>query len=110
MRRAVTNTIAVTESKNSGLVVRSDATLVTLGDTTKPEFLLSVTAIVLVTALLIRRVKGALLIGITYAAVAMHLLGITKDMIGAGDEPGSLQIVAASAVVSPESGLLGLDF
>jgi AGZA family xanthine/uracil permease-like MFS transporter len=59
-----------------GAVVHSDQTLVTLGDLTKPDLWLGVSITLLMTVLVIRKVKGALLIGIFAGAVAANLLGV----------------------------------
>lgn len=59
-----------------GLVVRSDTTLVALGDLTQPNLWLAFTATVLVAGLLVRKTTGALLIGICFTAVASQLLGL----------------------------------
>eukprot|EP00930_Biecheleria_cincta_P005281 TRINITY_DN106202_c0_g1_i1.p1 TRINITY_DN106202_c0_g1~~TRINITY_DN106202_c0_g1_i1.p1 ORF type:complete len:527 (-),score=85.53 TRINITY_DN106202_c0_g1_i1:56-1636(-) len=59
-----------------GLVVRSDTTLVALGDLTQPNLWLAFTATVLVAGLLVRKTTGALLIGICFTAVASQVLGL----------------------------------
>ncbi|CAE7232287.1 unnamed protein product [Symbiodinium sp. KB8] len=59
-----------------GLVVKNDTTLVALGDLSQPNLWLAFTATLLVAGLLIRKVTGALLLGICFTAVASHLLGL----------------------------------
>ncbi|CAJ1455248.1 unnamed protein product, partial [Effrenium voratum] len=59
-----------------GLVVKSDTTLVALGDLSQPNLWLAFTATILVAGLLVRKVTGALLLGICFTAVASHLLGL----------------------------------
>jgi len=57
-----------------GLVVRSESTLVALGDLMQPTLWLSLAATLLVAVLLIRKTKGALLVGIAFTAIAAHAL------------------------------------
>eukprot|EP00440_Ansanella_granifera_P017378 gb/GFBE01018874.1/.p1 GENE.gb/GFBE01018874.1/~~gb/GFBE01018874.1/.p1 ORF type:complete len:496 (+),score=103.47 gb/GFBE01018874.1/:1-1488(+) len=59
-----------------GLVVKSDTTLVALGDLSQPNLWLAFTATLLVAGLLIRKTTGALLLGICFTAVASQLLGL----------------------------------
>eukprot|EP00434_Breviolum_minutum_P039605 symbB.v1.2.035174.t1/scaffold4679.1/size42772/2 len=59
-----------------GLVVKSDTTLVALGDLSQPNLWLAFTATLLVAGLLIRKVTGALLLGICFTAAASYLLGL----------------------------------
>jgi len=90
-----------------GLVVRSETTLVGLGDLTQPMLWLTMTATVLVAALLIRKTKGALLIGIAFVTLAAKMLDLpnSNDLMGdvlSGDSTGaskifSLDIGAAAA-------------
>lgn len=58
--------------KNSGLIVGSDATLVTLGQIEKGPALLCIIGLLLTVTLLIYKVKGAMLVGI----LATTLIGI----------------------------------
>jgi AGZA family xanthine/uracil permease-like MFS transporter len=64
-----------------GVIVRSDATLVTFGDASQPQLWLSLGSTLLVAALIVRKVKGALLIGIVFTAVAYHALGLTSNTL-----------------------------
>mmetsp|Transcript_49464 Transcript_49464/g.115674 ORF Transcript_49464/g.115674 Transcript_49464/m.115674 type:complete len:506 (-) Transcript_49464:226-1743(-) len=57
-----------------GLVVRSETTLVALGDLLQPTLWLSLAATLLVAVLLVRKTKGALLVGIAFTAIAAHAL------------------------------------
>lgn len=59
-----------------GLIVKSDTTLVALGDLSQPNLWLAFTATLLVAGLLIRKVTGALLLGICFTAAASYLLGL----------------------------------
>lgn len=96
-----------------GLVVKSDETLVELGDITRPGLWLSMTATLFVAAMLVRRTKGALLLGICFTTVASHLLGIYTN-----SAPGAVVATATSPHTPDLSGRdtsgelhsLGLDF
>lgn len=81
LRRAVSPGIglyiAFIGLKNSGIIVASDSTFVTLGSLHDPAVLLSFLGILLTTALLVRNVTGALLIGILATTVLAVPLGLT---------------------------------
>jgi AGZA family xanthine/uracil permease-like MFS transporter len=64
--------------QSSGIVVNSDATLVTLGDLTNPGTLLTIAGFFIIVALDAMRVTGAILIGILVITVAAILLGVTE--------------------------------
>ncbi len=70
--------IAFIGLQNAGLIVRSDATLVTLGDIGTPTAILSILGLVITSILLVKRVKGALLIGIVLTALIGVPMGVTK--------------------------------
>lgn len=70
--------IAFIGLQNAGLIVRSDATLVTLGDIGTPTAILSILGLVITSILLVKRVKGALLIGIILTAIIGLPMGVTK--------------------------------
>ncbi len=70
--------IAFIGLQNSGIVVNNDATLVQMGDITKGGALLALIGLVITSVLLIRKVKGALLIGILATAVIGIPMGITN--------------------------------
>jgi len=69
--------IAFIGLQNSGIVVNNDATLVQIGDITQGTPLLALIGLVITAVLLIRKVKGALLIGILATAVIGIPMGIT---------------------------------
>lgn len=69
--------IAFIGLQNAGIVINNDATLVQMGDITKGGALLAVIGLVVTSVLLIRKVKGALLIGILATAVIGIPMGIT---------------------------------
>jgi AGZA family xanthine/uracil permease-like MFS transporter len=115
MKSAITVAIGVFQAfvgfQIMGLVVKNDVTLVELGDIAQPRLWLTATATILVAALIIRRTKGALLIGVCFTAMAWNLLGLPNSL--AGDVRAASPAVAAAAsgaLPSPESSLLGLDF
>lgn len=70
--------IAFIGLKDAGIVAPSPSTLVTLGDLHNPAVLLACFGIILSAILLIRKVTGALLIGILVTALAGIPLGITN--------------------------------
>ena len=89
--------IAFIGLQNSGVVVSSGATLVTAGDVTSPEVLLTIAGIVLIAALRVWKVRGDILIGILGTAAAGMLFGVTplpdrilaapewpKELVGVG--------------------------
>ncbi|WP_397546650.1 NCS2 family permease [Rhodothermus marinus] len=68
--------LAIIGFQNAGLVVDSPATLVTLGSLTHPTTLLALGTLVLMALLLVRRVPGALLLGILAGTLAAWLTGL----------------------------------
>lgn len=62
---------------NSGIIAGDKSTLVTLGDLHSPSVLLAIFGILLTSVLLIRKVMGALLIGIVVTALLGIPLGVT---------------------------------
>lgn len=63
--------------KNSGLVVPDESTIITLGDFTSAPTLLCVIGLMLISILLIYKVRGALLIGILVTALIGIPMGVT---------------------------------
>ena len=61
--------------RNAGIVVASDATLVTLGDLVAPAPLICIGAFVVIVALAARRVTGAVIIGMLLATIAGAIVG-----------------------------------
>lgn len=86
-----------------GLVVKSESTMVGLGDLGNPALWLSMTATVLVAALFVRGTKGATILGIGFTAVALNLLGLSGAREAA--DP-----VAQAAGLDAGAGMLQLDF
>lgn len=69
--------IALIGMNNAGIVVANPATIISLGDIHSPEVLLALFGTVLCSILVIRRVTGALLIGILATAVLGIPFGLT---------------------------------
>ncbi len=74
--------IAFIGLKQMGLIVRSDATFVTLGDLHNPEVLLGILSLVLAVIFMVRRVKAAFIL-------AILITTITAWLTGAADLPRS---------------------
>jgi len=70
--------IAFIGLQNAGIIVNSDATLVTLGKIGSAPVLIALGGIVITGVMLILRVKGALLIGIFVATIAGLPFGVTN--------------------------------
>ncbi len=70
--------IAFIGLKNAGIVANSDATFVTMGNLHDPAVLLACFGILLTAVLLVRKVTGALLIGILITTIVGIPLGITN--------------------------------
>ena len=70
--------IAFIGLQNAGIIVDNEATLVGLGNMSSPAVLIAVGGIVLTAVLLVKKVKGALLIGIFAATLAGLPFGVTK--------------------------------
>jgi len=69
--------LAIIGFQQAGIVVDSPTTLITLGTLTRPETLLALGTLILMGALLLRRVPGALLLGILIATATAWLTGLT---------------------------------
>lgn len=70
--------IAFIGLQNSGVIVKNDATLVHLGDITSGTALLGLIGVIITSVLIIKKVKGDLLIGIIVTALIGIPMGITK--------------------------------
>jgi AGZA family xanthine/uracil permease-like MFS transporter len=68
--------IAVIGLRNAGIIVPSPATLVTLGNLRDKNTLLAIFGLVLISALLARGVRGAMLIGILVTTLVAALCGL----------------------------------
>ena len=97
--------IALIGLKNAGIVVSNDSTLVSMGSLKDPAVLLSLFGLLLSSVLLIRRVTGALLIGILATTVLGIPLGVTH-LSGVVSVPPS---IAPIALQFDWHGILSLD-
>lgn len=70
--------IAFIGLQNSGVIVNNDATLVGLGSITGGSALLALIGLIITSVLIIKKVKGDLLIGIILTAIIGIPMGITK--------------------------------
>lgn len=97
--------------KNMGLIVDNPATLVSIGPLTKPV-VIGLLALVLITILELRKVKGSILIGIAAATVAGALLGEISMPDTAVSAPPSLMPIAfkLDIIGALRWGLLGAIF
>ncbi len=69
--------LAIIALKNAGIVVDHPATLVTLGDLTKPEPLLATVGFLAIVALSARQIPGSIVISILGVTVISVLLGVS---------------------------------
>jgi len=69
--------IALIGFSNAGIIVRNEATLVSLGDISSANVLLALSGIIVTSILLVLRIKAALVIGIIVTAVIGIPAGIT---------------------------------
>lgn len=70
--------IAFIGLKNAGIIVSNEATSISLGDITQGSALLGVIGILITSLLVVRNVKGALLIGIFITALVGIPMGVTN--------------------------------
>ena len=68
--------LAMIGLQNAGVVTADPVTLVALGDISVPGTLLSLAGVILIAALMARRVRGAILIGILAVAISSWLIAI----------------------------------
>jgi adenine/guanine/hypoxanthine permease len=86
--------IALVGLRNAGIIVASPSTLVTMGNLRNPETLLALTGLLLISALLARRVRGAILLGIFGTTV----LGAIFGQVHWRPQPYSFQDITATAL------------
>ncbi|MDH3658832.1 MAG: NCS2 family permease [Alphaproteobacteria bacterium] len=91
--------LAIIGLQNMGLVVDHPATLVTLGDVQQPSVYLALIGVLLIGALLVKQVKGAILIGILVITVISWVTGLA---------PAPEQFVGLPSL--PKETLFALDF
>lgn len=90
--------------RNAGIVVASPATLVALGDLTKPGAVLALAGLVLIGVLNVWNVRGAMLIGI----VATTILAWLTGQVTMTPQPYSLSALTGTAFKLDLSGVFGL--
>jgi adenine/guanine/hypoxanthine permease len=88
--------------QNAGIIVNNDATLVGLGDLSKPSTLLAIFGVVLTVILMVRGVKG----GIFYSMIITAIVGMIFKLINV-----PTQIVGSIPSIEPTFGqaLMNLD-
>ena len=91
--------LAIIGFQNAGLMVDHPATLVTLGELASPQVLLSLVGLLVMAALLVAEVKGAILIGILGITAACWAFGLSAMPEAFFTLPGL-----------PEETFLALDF
>ena len=64
--------------KNGGIIVPNEATLISMGDLLKTETLLSMLGFLLIAILAVRKVPGAILIGVVMITITSILIGIIE--------------------------------
>ena len=64
--------------KNGGIIINNDATLLSLGDFTNIETLLSVAGFLIISALSVRKIPGAIIIGILSVTLIAVTLGLVE--------------------------------
>jgi adenine/guanine/hypoxanthine permease len=86
--------IALIGFSNAGIIVKNDATILSIGDMTNPSVILALSGIIITGVMLVFRIRGALVIGILATTVIGIPLGITKlpsgGLIGMPPSPGPL--------------------
>lgn len=70
--------IALIGFSNAGIIVKNNATLVSLGDVSSPQVLLALAGIIITGILLVFKIRGALVIGILLTSIIGVPLGITR--------------------------------
>ena len=91
--------LAIIGLQNMQLVVDHPATLVSLGDVTQPSVYLALMGVLLIGALMVKRVKGAILIGILVITVISWVTGLA---------PAPERFVGLPSL--PKETLFALDF
>lgn len=88
--------------KNAGLIVADPSTFVALGNLHKAEPLLAALGVLLISALMVRRIKGAMIIGI----LAVTILGL---LLGVSPLP-DLSTLSTPSSMTPSETFFELDF
>ncbi|HYF90712.1 MAG TPA: NCS2 family permease [Symbiobacteriaceae bacterium] len=95
---------------NAGIVVKNDATAVSMGDLTSPGVLLSIGGLILMAFLLARKVKGALVIGILATTIIGFFVPGAKEGTMVSFWPGWGGLLSMPSWETFSSGFLQLDF
>lgn len=74
--------IAFIGLKNAGIIVKNDATFVTLGNMKDPGVLVAVAGLIITSYLVARKVRGALLIGILLTTGVAMIAGVSQPPTG----------------------------
>lgn len=82
--------LALIGFQNAGIVVKNETTLLTLGSLHDPKAILSIIGFILMVTLYVKRVKGAILIGILAIAAAAAAIGIAPVPEGIVSMPPSI--------------------
>lgn len=94
--------IALIGFKNGGVVVASEGTLVTLGSLAQPKALLCCLGLLVTVALMIRRVQGAILIGVLVTTLVAMAAGVAVT-------PKGLSDIVGLSLPTPGEVFLGFD-
>jgi len=98
--------IAFIGLQHAGLVVNNDVTLVEFGDLSSKKTLLAVGGLVFTVALMVRKVRGAIILGLLGTGVTGILLGMVKFVPAEGSQVniiGDLRIIeAVNFIAHPE--------
>ncbi len=81
--------LALIGLQNAGIVADQPVTLVTLGDLSKPQALLAAAGFLVIAALAVRKVPGAIIVGVLAVTIAAAGLGL-EPWHGLAAEPPSL--------------------
>eukprot|EP00929_Paragymnodinium_shiwhaense_P082110 TRINITY_DN43153_c0_g1_i1.p1 TRINITY_DN43153_c0_g1~~TRINITY_DN43153_c0_g1_i1.p1 ORF type:complete len:523 (-),score=111.40 TRINITY_DN43153_c0_g1_i1:174-1742(-) len=113
LKSAITVAIGVFQAfvgfQMMGLVVKSETTLVALGDFDMPSLWLALAGILLVAALLMRQTKGALLLGICFTTVAWQILDLPNINASTSSASGP-EVAGGVGAKLNQWGIIDLDF
>lgn len=99
--------------QKSGIIVANDATLVTLGDFTNGSTLLAIVGLVVVVILMVKKVPGAIFIGIVVSAIIGMITGVINKpdaIVSAIPSVSSTFGVALDPILNDFSSLLNVNF
>ncbi|MEN8904564.1 MAG: NCS2 family permease, partial [Clostridiales bacterium] len=84
--------IAFIGMQNAGIIVNNDLTLVSLGNLKNPSVIISLVGVLIIAILLVKKIKGAILIGI----LSTWILGIIAELAGwyvVNPEKGAFSVI-----------------